>query len=120
MTKGCRFGPFKSTDSRAPAGRFSRLVYAERYLNAAIFLRKLPNFGMGRPTGGTEERKNDRKNQNQGEGKQKHGETKPPHTPGRTNTKRKPTPSGMTNTNMERDATTRANETTANAEPPKQ
>ena len=33
--RGCRLGPFKSTDSRVPAGRFSRLVYAERYLGTA-------------------------------------------------------------------------------------
>ena len=43
-TMGWLFESFKSTDSRAPADRFSQLVYAERYLNTAGLRRKLPTF----------------------------------------------------------------------------
>ena len=39
--RGCLLGPFKSADSRAPAGRFSRMLYAHRYLNAASLRREL-------------------------------------------------------------------------------
>ena len=75
--RGFAVGPFISTDSRAPADRFSRLVYAERYLDAASF--KLPtfwpNFDWVRQHEAQNHRPQGTKNK-----RQQCGQTKPPHT----------------------------------------
>ena len=80
---GVGLDPSKTTGRST--GRFSRLVYAERYLYKASLQRKLPNFGLGRPTRGAEQGKND---------------TKPPHTQ-KTKTKAKEHNQHRTNTNNE-------------------
>ena len=82
MTKGRLFGPFKSTDSRAPVDRFPMLVYAERYLYTASLRRDLATFCTYF----------DRAHQNEALNRGTNG-TKPPHTPNRqrrTNNKRDP------------------------------
>ena len=95
MTKGVGLGSSKTT------GRFSRMVYAERYLNTTSLQRKFPNFGLGRPTHSTEHRKKRYETTADAERpkpmrrtttNQQRGETKPPHTPRRTNAERKQTP----------------------------
>ena len=57
----------KSRYTRPPAGRsgrFSRLVYKVRYVNADSLLRIHPNFGMGRAKRGAKLRKNETESPN--------------------------------------------------------
>ena len=76
---------------------FSRLVYADLYLNTDSILRKLPDFGMGRPSRGADQRKTRRNH--------------------RTRKRTKPRRRNATDANQT--PTTRKNETTTHTERPK-
>ena len=95
MTKG--EGRFVTSQDDRPAGRFPRMVYAVIYLNTASLQRKFPNFGMGRPTRVAEQEKTIRNHHARRPTNQQRGETKPPHTPRRTDAERKQTPNAKAN-----------------------